>query len=200
MSNNSTVNGYLQPGPGGPLEGNDLLDFLQQWIVGITGLPPEMVRPSYQSEPPNPPDAGTIWAAFWVNTTDSDTFPYVGHDPLGDGADRIQRHERMDMLVSFFDLGISGQAVKYARILRDGTAIEQNAYQLKPGSMALVSVGNIQPAPSLFKQRWMYRVDLPIRIARQDDRIYPVFSIDSMEGELDNDVGLPPRDISVPHP
>lgn len=200
VANNSTTDGYLRPSGPGPLEGDELLDFIQEWIVGITGLPGDMVRPSYQSEPPNSPDAGVVWAAFRIGATDADTFPYVSHGGVGDGDAHLQMHERMELLASFYDLGSGGEADKFAMLLRDGSAIEQNALQLRPAAMALVAVGNLTTVPVLLKQRWLYRVDLPMRLARQVNRTYPVFSVTSMGGELVTDVGLPPRDISVPNP
>lgn len=200
VADNSTTNGYLRPVTPDPLEGDGLNDFLQAWIVGITGLSADLVRPAWQPEPPSPPDAGTVWAAFGINNTDADTFPYVVHDPAGDGTDTIMRHERMDMLVSFYGLGSGSDADKYARLLRDGSAIEQNAQQLRPGNMALVKVGDLLTVPSLIKQRWLYRVDLPIRIAREIDQTYAVVSVTSMTGELVTDVGLPPRPLTVDRP
>lgn len=200
MSDNSTINGYLQPSGAGPAQDAALDDVIQAWIVGITALPGPMVRPSWQGEPPNIPDAGVVWMAFGIGNVDGDVFPYVGHAPLGDGSDNLQMHERMDVVVSCYDLGSGGQADKFAAILRDGANIEQNAFQLKPAGMALVAVGSLLTVPILFKQRWQYRVDLPIRIARQIDRTYPVVSITSMTGELRTDVGIPPRALTVPHP
>jgi len=200
VSDNSTVNGYLQPAPPGPLEGNDLLDFIQGWIVGVSALSPSLVRPAYQGEPSNPPDAGNAWAAFWLATTNSDSFPYVDHDPTGDGSDVMQVQERVALNVSFYDLGTSGMADGLARAFRDGANLEQNAYLLRPGGFSLIAVGDLTIAPSLLKVRWLYRVDVAVQLTRQIIRTFPVFTITSMKGELDNDVGLPPRDVSVPHP
>src|ERR1700694_2060232 len=123
----SSTGGYLIPSAApAPLEGQALLDFLQGVIVGITGLAGTMVRPVWQSGPPNIPDAGTAWCAFRITTRPSSTFPHVKHDPAGQGADALQRHEALHVLCSFYDLGSGGQADGLAALLRDGLSIPQN--------------------------------------------------------------------------
>src|SRR3979409_241705 len=122
----SSTGGYLIPSGAPPLEGQALLDFLQGVIVGITGLDGTMVRPVWQSEPPNIPDAGEAWCAFRITTRPSDKFPYVKHNADGQGADALQRHEELHVLCSFYDLGSGGLADGLCAQLRDGLSIAQN--------------------------------------------------------------------------
>ncbi len=79
-SNTSATGGYLAPSPAPaptPLEGQALLDFVQSWVVGITGLDGPLVRPYWQSEPPNVPQAGEAWCAFKISTRPADEFPFL---------------------------------------------------------------------------------------------------------------------------
>ena len=111
MSNDSSSGGYLLPASApAPLEGLDLLRFVQQWIVGVSGLPGEQVRPRWQPEPPDIPQAGTCWAAVGFSRprrrisinggTNTTTF-------------NLQRHGLVT-LTSFYDTGSTGQADLFA--------------------------------------------------------------------------------------
>src|SRR5258708_4203476 len=119
----STTGGYLLPVGAPPLEGEALNNFLQGWIVGITGLDGTMVRPRWQAEPPNIPTAGTAWAAIGTQVRPADEFPYVRHNGAangGAGQDELHQHEDIEILVSFYDLGTNGQADAFAALLRQG--------------------------------------------------------------------------------
>lgn len=204
MPNTSATGGALSPAVSpAPLEGQTLNRFIQQWIVGITGLDGTMVRPRWQAEPPNIPTAGTAWAAIGITSRPSDTYPYVRHDPTGLGSDELQRHETLNLLASFYDLGTNGLADNYAALLRDGAAIPQNLEPLTVAGMALVETGDPVAVPSLLKTRWLYRVDLPVSLRRQINRIYPVENLLSSQGTLlanDAGTGVVTRNIGVPHP
>lgn len=197
MANTSATGGFLSPAASpAPLEGQALLDFMQGVIVGVTGLPGTMVRPVWQAEPPNVPDAVVCWCAFRIGARPSDTFPYVHHNADGQGSDTLQRHERLTVLCSFYDIGSGGAADGYLAILRDGLSIPQNRETLQANGFAFVGAGEPVPLPSLLKQRWLYRVDVELTFARQIDRTYPVLTITSAQGTLVTDDGLT-RPIAV---
>lgn len=191
MPNTSASGGFLLPSATpAPLEGQDLNRFIQQWVVGITGLDGDMVRPRFQSEPPNIPDEGQVWAAIGIMDQPSDTYPAVIHhggDDLDGGYDELQRHEDLHLLCSFYDLGTNGQAQTYAKLLRDGIAIPQNREVLTRNDFGYVSVGQVLPVPSLLKVRWLYRVDLGVVLRREVKRVYAVENIASANGTLKTD-------------
>lgn len=187
MPNNSSTGGPLAPAVApAPLEGLALLQFLQGWVVGITGLDPTLVRPRWQPEPPNIPDASEAWLALGIGTREADTFPFVGivDNALPNPTYQLQRHEELNLLGSFYDIGSTGQADMYAALLRDGTAIPQNLELLRANGFAFVSCGGLVPVPSLLKSRWLYRVDLPFVLRRQIDRDYPVLTVVEGDGTL----------------
>lgn len=186
-ANTSATGGYLAPIPPDPLEGKELLRFIQQWIVGLTGLDGKMVRPRWQPEPPNIPSAGEVWAAIGITARPSDTFPYVSGPEL-------QRHELLNVLTSFYDLGSGGQADAMAARLRDGSAVPQNREVLTKNNFALIEVGEIITLPSLLKQRWLYRVDLNVLLRREIVRTYAVLDLVSAQVSLDgNDISINPE-------
>jgi hypothetical protein len=195
VSNDSKTGGPIAPVPGSPapLEGQALNNFLQELFAGVTGLDGTMVRPSFQTIPPNAPTDGNAWMSFYVGRRPADTFPYVGHDPDGDGGegvDRLQRHETLHVQCSFFDLGTNGLAAFYAATLRDGLAIAQNREPLTIAGMGLVAISEALDVPVIVKQRWMYRIDMEVVIRRQIDRTYPVRNLLSADGTLKTDNGI----------
>jgi hypothetical protein len=118
----------------------------------------------------------------------SDTFPFV--EESNDGlTSRLQRHEELPVLCSFYDLGSIGEADGLASLLRDNLAIRQNIEPLLAGGFVLAYVGGLTPVPSLISTRWLYRIDLPLMIRRQIDRSYSVLSVTTMQGEVDTSDG-----------
>jgi hypothetical protein len=200
--NNSSTGGFLKPGAPaapGPLEGVALLDFIQAWIVGLTGLDGTLVRPEGQPEPPNMPPAGTAWCSFRISDRDSDAFPWVGHNPtfLGDawqpppnGMDLMQRNETLWLRCIFYDLGSTGQADSYAALMRDSAIIAQNREYLRQGGLTVGSTGELISVTELIKERNQYRVDLAIELRRQIYRAYPVQDILGATVQL-NIAGVP---------
>lgn len=202
MPNTSSTGGFLQPASSpAPLEGALLLRFFQQIIVGITTLDGTMVRPYWQAEPPNVPEQGEAWAAFKIARRPSDEYPFIGRLPYApeDGADHLQRHEELNVLVTFYDTGSTGVndqgslADYYAALLRDGLAVPQNREPLFLAGMGLTKMGDVVVVPEILKKRWQYRVDFEFSVNRQIDRSYPVNTIVSATGTINYDTGLPPQ-------
>lgn len=191
MSNNSASGGFLQPSAApSPLEGQDLNRFLQQIIVGISGLDGTLVRPRWQTEMPVIPDAATVWAAMGITTRPRDTFAAIVHGSSGQGYDELRRHETLHTLCSFYDTGVNGQADKFCAIVADGLAIPQNREVLTLNGFGLVNTGDPTAVPSLWKERWLYRVDLQILFRRQIKRQYQVLNLLSAQGEFIADNGF----------
>lgn len=184
MPNTSATGGLLTPNASpAPLQDDALDDFMQAWIVGITGLAGNLVRPRWQPEPPNIPSTGTNWAAFGVQRTESDTFVAELHLGSGDGYNEIRRHEILHFLVSFY----GPNAHNYASLLREGMQLSQNHDTLSANSMGLVESGDTTTVPELIKQKWTKRVDLPFSVRRQIVRDYQVLTITSANGTLNNE-------------
>ena len=194
--------GYIAPVPPAPLEGAQLQDFLQEVLAGITGLDGKLVRPRWQPEPPNIPDAGECWCAFGINDRKKDTNAYVWQNPgeLDDGATGLQRQEELRLLASFYDTGSNGQADLYAELLADGFQIPQNREVLDANGYAFVSTGDPTPVPSLLKERWLYRVDVEVIIRRQINRTYVVPNIASSDTDVITDTPPTTTHIHVEPP
>lgn len=188
---------YVLPTGPGPLQDQALYEALQGAVVGITGLPGNLVRPRWQPEPSLLPQAATCWIALGITDRKADTFPYLDFFPPSspDASYQMQRNEEFTVLASIYDLGYSGQADEVAGVLRDGLMIPQNGEVLATAGIYVVGDADLVVAPSLFKQRWMYRVDLQVRFRRLITREYDVPSTDAVGVTLYTDDGQPPRVI-----
>lgn len=189
-SPDSSEQGAIPPAPSpAPLQGQALDRFFQQWISVLCGLDGALVRPSWQSEAPIIPSQATAWASFKVSVTQSDVYPAFVHNSAGEGSDTLQRHETLEVNVTFYDLGVDGQADNLAAILRDGTAVFQNCEILTQNNFGFVEAGDLVSVPVVMKARWQYRVDIKLVVRRIVERTYPVLNLESADGTLNTDQG-----------
>ncbi len=192
-TNTSATGGYLaplsSPAPQ-PLEDDDLDDFFQAMIVGITQLPVGLVRPFWQLEPAIEPPIGTTWIAFGVEVATRDPFAFVGHFPaVGNtpGYDQMRRDEVLEITVR----GYGPAARSTIDLLRDGLQIAQNREPLYLANMGLVdgpTEGNTVPV--IMKERWLLAVQTKVRIRRRVIRNYPVLDLLHATGTIQTDVGF----------
>lgn len=187
MPNDSTAAGYLQPVGGAPLEDSALDAIFQQMIVGLTGLPGNMVRPRWQPTVPKQPEPNVNWCAVSVMDIEPDPNPYEQQND--DGSESFIRHEILPVLCSFY----GPSAMSYAAQARDGIYVSQNNAMLDQHEMGLVEASRITPAPDLVNQQWVRRYDLTIRVRRRVVRTYQILDILSAQATVDSD----PRTESI---
>jgi hypothetical protein len=183
------------------LDGQSLEDYVAQVVAGVSGLPGPMVRPRWQAEPPNLPDWGVDWAGVGImKHRPIGIYPWVGHHPDGDGYSEMQRHEELDVLVSFY--GINADA--HAGNFHSGFGVWQNHASLRLVGMALVEVQDGTVNPEFIKQKWHNRVDKPFVLRRIIIRNYPVLNLLSSKGLVipePQGVYQSPWDTdNIPHP
>lgn len=172
----------LLPTNGDTLQDDALEDFLQLWVVSITGLPKEMVRPRWQPEPANIPNFGVDWCAFGITDQLSDTF--AAELPLNlDVGTEMRLHEKLTCLASFY----GPNAGKFVMLFRDGMQLDQNREYLTLQGMGLVEASDVINVPELVKERWLKRKDLQVIIKRQIVREYAVPTIQVLQATLDNE-------------
>lgn len=205
MTNDSSTGGYLLPTPPpAPTPTDDAAfdDFLQAVVVGITGLPGNLVWPRWQITPPNLPGISTNWASIGVMDSEEDGFPYEAHDPIlatlpipplpspaptppPNGYDITIEHEVMEVLCSFY-----GPAARSnAKLVRSGLYVAQNREALQLAGIGLVDIGRITAVPALTNDQWYYRVDMPFRLRREIVRNYPILDLASALITLKSDTG-----------
>ena len=179
MANDSSTGGYLSPSSS-PLEGQALVDFFQGWLVGITGLSGQNVRPRWQPEPPNIPAATVDWMAFGITGREVQTNAAIVHFS---GYDQLRRHETLTILMTIY--GPNADAT--VSTLREGLQIPQNLEPLQLQAMGLIDVGTAVVTSELVKMQWIYRVDLEIKVRRQLVYTYPILDLLHADGTLTTD-------------
>lgn len=174
MANDSSTGGYLPPADApAPAEDADLDALFQSVVSNITGLPGSLVRPRWQPNPPKQPEPSVNWCAIGVIVTKPDAGPAITHLKDGQGSDRLERHEGIDLLATFY----GPHARSLASRLRDGISIPQNMEVLKAADIGLVEVGEIRSIPELVNQQWVRRQDMGLRFRRKVTRIYPIRNV-----------------------
>lgn len=188
MANTSATGGNLVPQTGSPapLQGDALFDFFQAWIVSLTGMQGQYVRPRWQPEPPNIPLDGIDWAAFGITNRHPQTFAAEIHYPaagINPGYDEIRNHEELTILVSFYGVNADNNA----SLLREGMSVAQNREILSQNNMGLVGWGDTLAVPEMIKEKWLYRVDFEFVVRRQIVRDYAVLDIISVPSSINNE-------------
>lgn len=194
----STQQGYLRPD--NPREyGAALEDVLQDLLVGLTGLPGNLVRPRYQPAVPGVPDASTDWCAFSVAVEGADWNPAVESDPNangGAGEYRVSRSE--DVTATFSFHGPNGQL--NATVVRDGFGVGQNRDAIEARGLKFVEAHDIVYAPFLLKDVWVKKSDLRVSFRRWVTRTYGIRNFASASGVIDNERYLTTFSANQPTP
>ncbi|MFP5276980.1 MAG: hypothetical protein ACLGPM_07685 [Acidobacteriota bacterium] len=185
MANDSSTGGFLAPtSTGGDLNDDALQDFLQTIIVGITGLAGNLVRPRWQDEPPNVPDAGTNWAAIGPGERERERFS--ARKQTANGVVVI-RNRILQILCSFY----GPDAETNGELLAMGFEVPQNREALtwQNGAWSGFNlVGGVEGpviAPALIKGKWYYKADYTFKIRQQQQYTYPVLTLEQATATLD---------------
>lgn len=185
MANTSATGGALLPSASpAPLEGDALDNFLHDYLVSLTGIPKNMVRPRWQPTPANIPVFGSDWVGFGILNFNAETFAAEQHFTNPSVYNAIKRHEDLECQASFY----GPNSASFAAIFRDGMQLAQNREVLIVNGMNLVASGNIVAMPELIKERWLKRYDLTFTIRRMIVREYAVDNIVSAGLELHNEI------------
>lgn len=178
MPNTSATGGYLTPVVGSdvPLYDNELQDFLHGLVVGVTGMDGEVVRPRWQQEPPNLPEATVNWVAIGEVDFEQDTYAAFVQ---GEEVTTLRRHEVVQVVASFYGPNSGG----FAGLFCDGLQVAQNREVMVANGYGFANTGVIAQAPALINQVWWRKYDVPFWIKRQLLRQYAVLPL--LEAVLD---------------
>jgi hypothetical protein len=176
----SASGGYLTPTIVEDLNDIALAKFLQQVVVGIVGLPGNMVRPRWQVEPPNIPDLGTNWAAIGPGTRKRDAYS-ARIRSNGNESTTVIRNRTLDILCSFY----GPMAETNVEILAMGLEVPQNREVMRASGFNIVGgAGDSIPTPVQIKNLWNYRMDIPFTLRQQQIYTYTVLDVLSAQGTV----------------
>ena len=192
--NTSATGGALFPSSPAPLNDQQLEDFFQAWVVALTQYPADMVRPSWQVNPPNIPLNDTDWCSFKVSVSSADTFVVNLQVGSGQGYNQLRRHQVLTVRFSFW----GPSASSFADLLRDGGGIPQNLEVFQLNNMGLIEFGDQVTAPEIVKNLWYRRVDMEMRVKRQIVRDYQVLDLLAAQVLLDNEIYQTTIDVTQP--
>jgi len=183
MPNDSSTGGYILPTTG-PVYDDALDNAFQQFVVGVTGIPGNLVRPRWQPEPPNIPDFTVDWAALGVQVVGGDWGHYEREDPTlfaGKGGVIQERDEAISILVSFY----GPHAMANAETFRACCLVQQNMNVLRDAvNINLVGLGEVLQVPALLQQKWLKRCDIKGDFKRRVSRTLPIYSLASASVSL----------------
>lgn len=169
-----------------PTEGQDLDDFMQQYVAGISGIDVDLVRSRFQDEPPNYPATAT-WAATGV--VENEPVPgwaYIEHQGANStGRDYVQEQETFTLLTSFY----GPDADARERQFTTGVQVPQNREILQLNAMGLVDRGTRTVVPRLINMKWRRRVDRRVRFTRLVREAYPVLNVLNVTFTAEADTG-----------
>ena len=174
MANDSSTGGFIPPASSSAQLVDAALDaLLQQLVVGITGLPGNMVRPRWQPVVPKQPDPSTDWCAIGVMDIEADDFPSETHVSTGNGSDTQSDHETITVMASFY----GPNAMGHAKTLRSGLYVVQNTDTLEANGMALRETKRIVQSADLLNEQWVRRYDLTVVLRRNSIYSYPILNL-----------------------
>ena len=172
--NTSATGGYLTPTTPLPPEGATFDELMQAVVVGITGLPGNMVRPRWQLEPPESPPQQANWCALGEVSSELQGSTYGHFNASTDQGTFTQTStDTVEVLVTFY--GPNGFA--NAKLLRDGLYIAQNREVLKANGLGFVGTDKAARVPELVNQLWMDRSDITLQFNRVTPRTYNILAI-----------------------
>lgn len=185
-ANDSSTGGFLTPSStGGDLNDEALQDFLQSVIVGITGMNGTLVRPRFQTEPPNPPAAGTDWCAIGPGQRERDKYSAVKQQDNGNTV--VIRNRVLEILASFY----GPHAETNGELLAMGFEVPQNREALTyangqwTGFNLVSGVSGPIIAPAIIKGTWWYRADYSFRVRQQQKYMYSVLTLTEAKATLE---------------
>jgi hypothetical protein len=192
---NSATGGPIVPVQSTLVDGVALDDILQGFIVGLTGLPGNMVRPRWQLVPLPAPDATTDWCAIGITeryqlgvreisqhyTVSPSTADPV--DPTGDGYTESWEVWFYRLMVTFYgpNSSLNGRSM-----LRN-ISIAQNLEYLYPYSMQIVRVPrSMRTMSELVNQQYIQRQDIELELTNKISSIWPIENIQKAQITINN--------------
>ncbi len=153
-----------------------LTQFLQTVFVGLSNLPGDLVRPTWQLEPPEQPQVATNWMAFGITSNNPEFNAYI--ESQADTSVIFKRQSHLEVSVIVY----GPQAQEITQLIQDGFQLDQNCASLRTALMGFTEVSAATHVPELFNGLWYNRYQFTVSLTAMVQRTYPVLSFVSMSG------------------
>jgi hypothetical protein len=188
VPNDSSTGGYLAPTSALAPEDDAFDNIMQEFVVGVTALPTNLVRPRWQPVPPDQPEANVNWCAIGLIEEDPQSGrSMITHDGAasgGLGADTLQVNDEAEIMASFY----GPNAGQFAKLFRDGIMLPQNREALTLQGYRLCHMPSAaRLAAELVNQVTIRRFDVTFRVKRESITVWPIENIASLQVELITD-------------
>jgi hypothetical protein len=174
--NSSATGGYLLPTSSPVAYDNALEDIFHDAFVGVSGMPPQYVRPAWQPKAPNQLAAAVDWCAFAIQTFPAEDFPQQTFNALLEPGLAVTRHEYIKVLVSTYGPNASANS----SLIGTAFYVAQNREALGMKDISFIDAKEPILVPDLINAQWIKRVDLPMLFRRPLTRTYNVENIVSI--------------------
>ena len=192
---NSTQFGFVLPSSPDPINDDLLENFFHDVLGSILNLDPTLVRPRWQTNPPNQPSNPTTWLSFGIERTPNQANDLVSYT-YTDGVLTNAWYEEFKILCSFY----GPQMGMFATRLKAGLSIQQNrdaidfSFSEVAGppvvdtftSTGITYVNCSEPrnVSILINDIWQKKIDMFVTFRRQIEYSYPIESITQVQATL----------------
>lgn len=192
---NSTQFGYVSPSSPEPINDAALENFFNVVFSSILGIDSTLVRPRWQTLPPNQPNNATSWLSFGIERTKPQVNDLVAYS-YTDGAMTQAWYEEYNILCSFYGDQMGALATR----LKAGLSLAQNRDAINYNfsfiagppevdtitSNGIVFVNCTEPrnVSILINNIWQKKTDMFIIFRRQMEFTYPIESITQVQATL----------------
>jgi len=155
---------------------------LNDLVVGVSGLPDDMVRPRWQPEAPLVPKASENWAAIGVVRFNGERGgPELRHYSDDPGYSVLTQFDYPVVATTFYGPDCEG----YARQFKDGLSIAQNWEQAYARGLNLYEMADILLFGELINNVWYRRAELELTFRQTVARRYEIQNILRAQGTME---------------
>jgi hypothetical protein len=176
MPNDSSTGGPLQPIA--PIAKFALRRLLGSYIVELSGIAPELVRPMWQRNPPPMPSADVNWISFGIENFKTE---FSGFQ------DQFSLLQLRLITQSSFDVSIicyGEDSIESSRLIRDNIEIGQNREFLFKNNMAIADVSDIVHVPEFINNEFYDRSDFTIKFRGVRESVYDIKTFTSTQTSI----------------
>lgn len=174
MPNDSSNGGPLQPVS--PIVAKyTFRRLIGSYIVQLSGLAPELVRPMWQKNPPPIPSSDVNWISFGIENFRSE---FSGHqEQISLLQMKLTTHYTFDCAIVCY----GEESIETAKLIRKNIEVAQNREFLFKNNLSIGDVTDAVHVPELINNEFYDRSDFSIKFLSVEDSVYEVNTFTSTQ-------------------